>query len=61
MLNIQKSRYEQTVKTSEETVWSGSTLFAKLSVLLDTAKDSQTDLVKFYVNYQYGAKSKYIW
>ena len=26
-------------------VWSGSTLFAILSVLLETSKDSQTDLV----------------
>ena len=32
-------------------VWSGSTLFAILSVLVDTSKDNQTDLVKFYVNY----------
>ena len=32
-------------------VWSGSTLFAILSVLLETFKDNQTDLVKFYVNY----------
>ena len=32
-------------------VWSGSTQFAILSVFLDTSKDSQTDLVKFYVNY----------
>ena len=40
-------------------VSSGSTLFAILSVLLDTSKDSKTDLVKFYVNY--GAKSKYVW
>ena len=32
-------------------VWSGSTLFAILSVLLETFKDNQTDLVKFYVHY----------
>ena len=32
-------------------VWLGFTLIAILSVLLDTSKDSQTDLVKFYVNY----------
>ena len=32
-------------------VWSGSTLFAILSVLLDLSKDSQTDLVTFYVKY----------
>ena len=32
-------------------VWSSSTLFAILSVLLETSKNSQTDLVKFYVNY----------
>ena len=40
-------------------LWSGSTLFAILSVLLDTSKGNQTGLVKYYVNY--GAKSKYIW
>ena len=34
-----------------EAVWSGSTLFAILSVLLETFKDNQRDLVKFYVNY----------
>ena len=32
-------------------VWSWSTLFVILSVLSDTSKDSQTDLVKFYVKY----------
>ena len=32
-------------------VWSGSALFAILSVLLETFKGNQTDLVKFYVNY----------
>ena len=32
-------------------VWSGSTLFAILSVLLETFKENQTDLVKFYVHY----------
>ena len=30
-------------------VWSGSTLCVILTVSLDTSKDSQTDLVKFYV------------
>ena len=39
--------------------WSGSTLFAILSVFSDISNGSQTDLVKFYVNY--GAKPKYIW
>ena len=62
MLNIQSSRYKQTVDPDQtapiKAVWSGSTQFAILSVLLDTSKDIQTDLVKFYVNY--GAKYKYI-
>ena len=35
----------------KDAVWSGSTLFAILSVLLGTFKLNQTDLVKFYVNY----------
>ena len=55
-------------KYSEKKVWansvdldqtapigSGATLFAILTVLLDTSKDNQTDLVKIYV------PAKYIW
>ena len=42
-----------------EVVWSGSTLFAILSVLSETFKENQTDLIKFYV--QLCAKSKYSW
>ena len=38
---------DQTAPTGA--VWSGSTLFAIQSVLLDTSKDSQTDLVKLCV------------
>ena len=39
-------------------VWSGSVLFAILSLILIHISGSQMDLVNFYVNY--GVESKYI-
>ena len=59
MLNFWISWSQQTVQTQKGAVSLGSTLFASLSVLLDTSKCSQSDLVKLYVNYE--AKAKYIW
>ena len=47
MLNIWTKKAEQTVLNEVYSV----TLFAILSVLLETSKESQTDLVKVYVNY----------
>ena len=38
-----------------------SATFAILPVFLDISKGSQTDLVKFYVNYGATCKSKYYW
>ena len=44
MLNIRTRSVD-----TDQAVWSGSTLFAILSVLLETSKDCQTQLVKFYL------------
>ena len=51
MLIIPIRRAEQTVETQIGAVWSGSTLFAILSVLLETFKENQADFVKCYVHY----------
>ena len=48
---------DQTAPTGA--VWSGSTLFVSLSVLLNHIKGSKTDLLNSYVNY--GTESKYIY
>ena len=55
IIRINLIKFPMKMKFCQSGVW----LFAILSVILDTLKDNQTDLVKFYVNY--GAKSKYIW
>ena len=62
MLNIPMSRPEQTVCTQiklllQEQFNQGLHLFAILSVLLDTSKDSQIDLL---ILCEVCAKSKYI-
>ena len=47
MLNVQTSRSQVYNVDPDEVAPIGSTLFAILSVLLDTSKGSQTDLVNF--------------
>ena len=51
MLNIWIKKAEQRVLNEQFDQVYTVILFAILSVLLETSKESQTDLVKFYVNY----------